>query len=84
VFHVSQLKVFIPNHSPVYSQLSTIPALHVLEVTLEKIIDQRLVKKGNVVVTRILVQWSNLPKSSTTWEDYYVLKMMFPSVTVWG
>jgi hypothetical protein len=37
-----------------------IPALDVLEVTPEKIINQRLVKKGNVVVTQILVQWTGL------------------------
>jgi hypothetical protein len=42
------------------------------------------VKKGNVAITQILVQWSSLPESSSTWEDYNVLKTRFPAVVAWG
>jgi hypothetical protein len=58
VFHVSQLKAFTPDHSPIFSSLLDVPALDVLEVVPERILDRRLVKKGNVAVTQILVQWS--------------------------
>jgi hypothetical protein len=46
VFHVSQLKAFTIDHSPVFSQLTCIPALDVADLVPEKILDRRLVKKG--------------------------------------
>jgi hypothetical protein len=66
VFDVSQLKTYTPDYCPVHPTLPDVPALDVLEVLLEKILDRRLVNKGNVVITQILVQWSGLPKSSLT------------------
>jgi hypothetical protein len=84
IFHVSQLKTYTPDYSPVHPTLPDIPALDVLEVLPEKILDRRLVKKGNVAITQILVQWSSLPESSSTWEDYNVLKTRFPAVVAWG
>jgi hypothetical protein len=56
IFHVSQLKEFTPDHSPVFSQLPDIPLLEVAEITQAKIFYRRLVKKGNNAVTQILVQ----------------------------
>jgi hypothetical protein len=50
VFHVSQLKEFIPDCSPVFATLPELPALDLADLTLEKILDRRLVKKGNVAV----------------------------------
>jgi hypothetical protein len=44
VFHVSQLKAFTPDHSPVYSSLPDFPTLDVLEVVSKKVIDRRLVR----------------------------------------
>jgi hypothetical protein len=84
VFHVSQLKAYTPDYSPVHSTLLDIPALDVLEVAPEKIIDHRLVKKGNVAITQVPVQWSGLPESESTWEDYNVLKVKFPLAAAWG
>jgi hypothetical protein len=69
VFHVSQLKFFTVDYSLVHSQLPDTPALDVLNVIPERILDWRLVKKGNVAITQVLVQWSGLPDSSSTWED---------------
>jgi hypothetical protein len=51
VLHVSQLKSFTADYSPVHSQLPDTPTLNVLNVTPERILDQRLVKKGNVAIT---------------------------------
>jgi hypothetical protein len=84
VFHMSQLKSFTPNHSSVYSQLSHTLALDISEIVPEKILDYRLVRKGNVAVTQVLIQWSGLPQASSTREDYYVLIKKFPSSSVWG
>jgi hypothetical protein len=33
-----------------------------------------LVKKGNTTIPQVKVTWTVLPESSSTWEDYYVLK----------
>jgi hypothetical protein len=84
VFHVSQLKAFTPDHAPVYSFLPEIPVLDIKEVLPAKILDRRLVKKGSAAVVQILVQWSGLPESSSTWEDYHVLKNRFPAAPVWS
>jgi hypothetical protein len=84
VFHVSQLKPFTIDYSPVYSKLPDIPTLDVADVIPERILDRRLVKKGNLAVTQILVQWNRLPESSATWEDFNVLKQRFPLVAFWG
>jgi hypothetical protein len=83
VVHVSQLKVFTPDHIPVFSQLPDIPALNISEFCPKKIINHRLVKKGNVVITQLLVQWTKLPATLATWEDYNMLKK-FPSTAAWG
>jgi hypothetical protein len=78
------LKSFTADYSLVHSQLSDTPALDVLNVTPERIFDRRLVKKGNIAITQVLVQWSGLPESSSTWEDYNVLHDKFPSAPAYG
>jgi ribosomal protein L21E len=79
VFHVSQLKDFTPDYSPVFSKLPLIPSLDIAEVTPEQVLEHRLVKKGNVAVTQVLVKWSHFLESSATWEDFSVLRQRFPS-----
>jgi hypothetical protein len=61
-----------------------VPALDVKAVAPELILDRRLVKKGNMAVTQIMVKWSGLPYSSATWEDYSVLRSKFPASAAWG
>jgi hypothetical protein len=84
VFHVSQLKAFTPDYTPVHHQLRDLPKLHISEVIFEEIVDRGLVKKGNEAITQILVKWSGIPVSSATWKDYFVLKKKFPSALIWS
>jgi len=84
VFHVSQLKPFTPDHSPVFSDIATLTDLSTHATAPELILDRRLVKKGNSAVPQVLVKWSKLPASSATWEDYYVVKQQFPAASAWG
>jgi hypothetical protein len=35
------------------------------------------VKKANVAVTQVLVQWTGLPDTVATWEDYEVMRHLF-------
>ena len=84
VFHVSQLKPFTPNYSPVYSELPQLVDLSVHDLHPERVLDRRLVKKGNQAVPQVLVKWSRLTEASATWEDFYVVKERFPGAVAWG
>ena len=81
VFHVSQLRGtndFVPaavsNLPPALGQFST----------PEAILDTRVVKKGNSVVSQVLVKWSNCPIADATWEDREDLRARFPLALAWG
>jgi hypothetical protein len=71
VFHVSQLKSFTPDYTPIFADLPTPHQLDLCELEPELRLDRRLTKKGNAAITQILVKWNSLPKA--TWEDYSVL-----------
>jgi len=47
VFHISQLKAFHHDYTPVYKTLPTIIDLEATEALPKKILERRLVKKGN-------------------------------------
>ena len=84
VFHVSQLKHSVPDNTPVFSDIPAIPPLDTVDVVPERILDRRLVKKGDTAITQVQVQWSGLPPEMFTWEDYHGLKTRFPSAPAWG
>jgi len=84
VFHISQLKPYTPNYTPVFSTLPMLTDLQAAETEPEMIQDRRLVKKGNNAIPQVLVTWSGLPKSTATWEDYHVLRARFPHAPAWG
>jgi len=83
-FHVSQLKPFHPDYTPVYSKLPSQVDLQAVDVEPESVLDHRLVKKGNAAIPQVLIKWSHIPDTSATWEDYYVLKEHFPTAAAWG
>ncbi|XP_071685387.1 uncharacterized protein [Lolium perenne] len=74
VFHVSKLKPFTANHTPVFSELPSVPVLQVANPMPVQILDRRLVRKGNAATPQVLIHWAHMPENCTTWEDYYVLK----------
>lgn len=84
VFHISQLKPFTPDYTPVFSTLPAITDLQATDAQPASILERRVVKKGNTAVPQVLVQWMGLPPSSTTWEDYHVLRTRFPEAAAWG
>jgi hypothetical protein len=49
IFHVSQLKPFIPNYSPVYFDITKLVDLSTVNTEPEAILDHRLVKKGSTL-----------------------------------
>lgn len=84
VFHISQLKPFHPNYTPVYAELPKLRDLSVVNTIPEAILERRLVKKGNVAIPQVKVKWMQLPLDATTWEDYNVLKERFPDAFARG
>lgn len=84
VFHISQLKPFTPDYTPVYDSLPGITDLEAAATQPLAILDRRLVKKGNNAIPQVKLSWSGLPSSATTWEDYNVVKARFPDAPAWG
>jgi hypothetical protein len=84
VFHASQLKTFIPDHTPVFSSLPVPLELNAEEVYPEEILERRLMKRCNGDHLQVKIKWSNLPVNVATWEDYEVLKARFKDAPVWA
>lgn len=84
VFHVSQLKPFHPNYTPVFKVLPRVADLTKTDIVPVAILDRRLVRKGSHAVPQVLIQWSDVPTEAATWEDYYVVKTRFPDAIAWG
>ena len=84
VFHISQLKPFTANYAPVFDTLPITTDLQAAAAVPKKIVDRRLVKKGNAAILQVKVTWTGLSNSITTWEDYTVVKSRFPDAPAWG
>ena len=84
VFHVSQLKPFIADYTPVYDTLPVTTDLEAATAKPQAILERRLVEKGNTAIPQVKVTWTGLPTSATTWEDYHVIKKRFPDAPAWG
>jgi hypothetical protein len=82
VFHVSQLKPFTPDYSPVFSDLPRPPDLSALSAQPLEILDRRMVKRGNTSMVQVQVKWSSLPNEAATWEDYDVLRLRYPMAVI--
>ena len=84
VFHVSQLKEFVPDHTPVFSILPAPVDLSSRDVQPGAILERKLVKKGNTALLQVLIQWTGLPAEAATWENYDTLKLRYPTAPAWG
>jgi hypothetical protein len=84
VFHVSQLKEYRPDFTPVFSELPPLPLLDSKETEPERVLDRRLIKKGNTAIVQVQVKWTGIPAEAATWEDWNTLKSRFPAVGAWG
>jgi hypothetical protein len=82
LFHVSQLKPFTVNYSPVYDELPSAPDLAASATWPEVILDRRLVCDGHAANVQVLIKWSSLSRDEATWEDYNLLKTRFPDAAL--
>jgi Chromo (CHRromatin Organisation MOdifier) domain len=78
IFHVSQLKRKVGPITPIHSQLPVMGSEGRLKISPVAILDRRMVKKRNVPVVEVLVQWANLAAEDATWENYEELIHQFP------
>jgi hypothetical protein len=83
VFHVSQLKPFVPKYTPVFREMPDVPDLASFTSLPGRILDRRLVRAGNAVATQVLIKWSGLEEEHATWEDYHRMKHYYPSTSLW-
>jgi hypothetical protein len=84
VFHISQLKPFIPKYAPVFHELPSVVDLTLTSAVPEEILQRRMVRQGNTAGVQILVKWQGLPISQATWEDYTILRRRFPAASLWA
>ena len=77
VFHVSQLKSFVPKYTLVFDPLPQPLVLDKATLALVEILD-RCMQKGNVAIVQVLIRWSGMPSLCATWEDFHVVKNRFP------
>ncbi|XP_016466045.2 uncharacterized protein LOC107788830 [Nicotiana tabacum] len=73
-FHVSVLKPCFA----VPAQISHPPVLNISSPYCPKsvkILDRRMVQKGNKVVVQLLIQWEHLDEAQATWEDANALRV---------
>lgn len=84
VFHMSQLKEHIPDHTPVFSELPAGMDLATSDTIPEAILDRRLVKRGMNSHLQVLIKWSSHDAAGATWEDYESIKLRFPLAPAWG
>ncbi|GAU37779.1 hypothetical protein TSUD_158600 [Trifolium subterraneum] len=76
VFHVSQLKLCPNPHAQPVQHLP--PDITTARRVPLAILDRKMVKRGRIATTKVLVQWNDLPTDKATWEFYYDLLKKFP------
>ena len=81
VFHVSQLKKFLPREIIPSRTLPTVRAA--IQVPLS-ILQKRVRSQGNKTIAQGLVHWSESSPADATWEDLEHLKQQFPRAPAWG
>lgn len=78
VFHVFQLKLCL---GPVPDSIQPLPINQDYDIKgePEAILDRKVVKRGRIAATKVLIKWKNLPQELATWEFYYDLLKKFPN-----
>ena len=84
VFHVSLLKKKIGRKTVARIAPPKVNAEEQPLICPAAILDKRIIKRNNQVVTQLLVEWCNLGRDNATWEDYSILITQFPKFDPWG
>jgi hypothetical protein len=81
VFHVSQLKKC---NTEVCQDSSPLPSDVDLPRVPERVLQSKLVSRGDRSVQQLLIKWSDWPEDLATWEDMEGIKQRFPDAPAWG
>lgn len=81
VFHVSQLKSSKGFKQSVQQQLPS-PTANIQFPA--EVLDTRVTRKGNRIVSQLLVRWSDSAAADATWEYEAALKQRSPNALTWG
>lgn len=73
VFHLSQLKLCTHPSSATVIPLPDVLSDTGSNLTPEAILDRKMVKRGRLATTKVLVKWQNIPAEQATCEFYYDL-----------
>ncbi|KAL8093517.1 hypothetical protein AgCh_035402 [Apium graveolens] len=79
IFHVSQLKKKIGSNKDVQTTLPTVADTGTVHPQPIAVLERKLIKKGNIPVVMILVQWENGTPQEATWERHDELLKLFPN-----
>ena len=71
-------------YTPVFSELPFTTDIEATAALPEKVLERRPVKRCNAAIPQVLIQWTSLPPTSTTCEDYNVIRQRFPWAPAWG
>jgi Chromo (CHRromatin Organisation MOdifier) domain len=80
VLHVSQLKKHIGRDQPVSPTLPLLNSNGQLQIYPEAILARRAIKRDNTAIPQLLIKWSNLSEDDASWEDYSVIRNVYPDV----
>ena len=69
------------NHKLAFKYFGPFP---ITEKVPARVLDRRLVQRGNKSIAQVLVKWGRSPESMATWEDQETLKQNFPRAPAWG
>lgn len=78
--HVSQLKKRIGVDKAVQTTPPNPEDVEAEDPKPYKILERKLVKKGNYPAVMVKVQWTQGTEEEATWEDWYKLKKQFPEI----
>jgi hypothetical protein len=79
VFHVSQLKA---SHST--EPVTASPPSALVELQVPYCVLQRRWTEGDHPIEQVLIQWSQMPASLATWENFEQVRQQFPRAPAWG
>ncbi|KAK4283217.1 hypothetical protein QN277_000192 [Acacia crassicarpa] len=78
VFHVSLLKKHVGPSAPLVQSLPPVDDQGQFALEPEAILGCKLIRRHNLPVTQILVQWKLTQLEDATWEDLSVIQAQFP------
>ncbi|CAN1179522.1 Transposon Tf2-9 polyprotein [Linum perenne] len=78
VFHVSLLKKMVGVGGVVQATLPDVDATGVLKLEPVAILARQFIKRNNIAVTQVLVQWSHQTEADAVWEDWETFKQAYP------